>query len=972
MTGRHRRNTEPYVNGVVARALDRRHPLWKAGAEQTRTIVGGRGKRPDILLEHRSGAPIIIEAEFQPGSAVEREARARLGAVLAEGGGTVEHVVALRLPGRLREINQGRLPEAVENDREYRYAAWSLDRAGSPVRWPAEGWLRGGLDDLANLCENIAVSEQALAAGLSQLERVVSQIAHRLRRDLRPARLAKMAEVLHQEDGEQTSRMAAAIIVNAMVFHNAIAVHSEIPAVEELRRDGIVKTDLLHKQDILECWRDILDINYWPIFRLASDLLQPIPVPNADEIATQAAQAATDLAGLGVTTMHDLSGRMFQQLIADRKFLATFYTLPASAAMMAELAASQLAVDWADPAAVKELRIADLACGTGILLSAAYQSVRSRHRRTGGDDEALHAPMIERSLIAADVMPAAAHLTASQLASAHPGLPFGNTGVHTMGYGDTGKGGPEIGSLELLDKDSVRTLFGTGSEMAHGGGKADQAELHLPASSLDLVIMNPPFTRPTNHESATVPRPDFAGLGNDPKAQRLMAASLKRAGKALAKSVGDGNAGLGSNFADLANVKLKEGGVLALVLPFTAIAGKSWRKLRELLAADYANVTIISIAGADSAADRAFSADTGMADTVIVAVKNAGQGDGNARFVNLYRRPESLPEAVEIARLITQSQSDEDETGFLEVGNNLVGVWLYESIIGGKGVAGITEPGLAVTMTALPDQRLLLPRGYEYVLHTTTLSQLGERGLVSRDIGAKPGAGGEIRGPFEIRPISGVPEYPLLWNHKTQRERRLVVEPDSWGRVRKGRGQDAKEVWQTATRLHFTVDFRLNSQALAACFTLEQVIGGRAWPSFKPEKRTWEVPLLLWANTTLGLICWWWTGSRQQQGRAVISITALPDLPVLDPRRLTPAQLRRAERIFNEMTGLEFLPANEAYRDQARRRLDREVLVNLLGLPEEIMKPLDVLRRRWCSEPSVHGGKATRPASEPLRERGAA
>ena len=93
---------------------------------------------------------------------------------------------------------------------------------------------------------------------------------------------------------------------------------------------------------------------------------------------------------------------------------------------------------------------------------------------------------------------------------------------------------------------------------------------------------------------------------------------------------------------------------------------------------------------------------------------------------------------------------------------------------------------------------------------------------------------------------------------------------------------------------------------------------------------------------------------------------------MLDPRRLTPAQLRRAERIFNEMTGLEFLPANEAYRDQARRRLDREVLVNLLGLPEEIMEPLDVLRRQWCSEPSVHGGKATRPASEPLRERGAA
>lgn len=962
MTSCHRRNTEPHVNTVVARALDRRHPLWKAGSEQTRTIAGGRGKRPDILLEHRNGAPIIIEAEFEPASTVEREAQARLGVTLAEGGETVEHAVALRLPGRLREINQGRLPEAVEDSRGYRFATWSLDRAGSPVRWPAEGWLRGGLDDLANLCENMALSEQALAAGLSQLEQVVSQIAYRLRRDLRPARLAKMAEALHQEDGEQTSRMAAAIIVNAMVFHNAIALHSEIPAVEELRRDGIAKENLLHKQDILECWRDILEINYWPIFRLAIDLLRPIPVPYANEIATQAAQAATDLAGLGVTTMHDLSGRMFQQLIADRKFLATFYTLPASAAMMAELACSQLAVDWTDPAAIKELRIADLACGTGILLSAAYQSVRSRHCRTGGDDKALHAPMIERSLIAADVMPAAAHLAASQLASAHPDLPFGNTGVHTMGYGDSGRGRPEIGSLELLDKDSVRTLFGTGSEMAHGGGKANQAELHLPASSLDLVIMNPPFKRPTDHKSATVPRPDFAGLGNDPKAQRLMAMRLKGARKGLAKSVGDGNAGTSSDFASLANAKLKEGGVLALVLPFTVIAGASWRKLRELLAADYANVTIISIAGAASSTDRAFSADTGMADTVITAVKNTGQGDGNARFVNLYRRPESLPEAVEIARLIIQSQSDGDKTGFLEVGNNPVGVWLQESIIEGKGVAGITEPGLAVAMSGLFDRKLLLPRGHEYVVETTTLQEVGTPGLVHRDIGFKPGAGGDTRGPFEIHPLRGVPEYPILWNHNAKLERRLVVEPDCYGRIRKGRGQDAATVWKTATRLHFNQDFRLNSQSLAACFTVERTIGGTAWPNFRVQKRIWEIPILLWANTTLGLISFWWVGTRQQQGRARITISALPDLPVLDPRRLTIGQLRKAERIFNEMTGLEFLPANEAYRDQSRKQLDREVLVTLMGLPEEIMEPLDVLRKQWCSEPSVHGGKASRPA----------
>ena len=69
-------------------------------------------------------------------------------------------------------------------------------------------------------------------------------------------------------------------------------------------------------------------------FRIASDLLLPIPDGTANAVLNLLAQAASDLAGLGATTLHDLSGRMFQRLIADRKFLATFYTLPTSAALL--------------------------------------------------------------------------------------------------------------------------------------------------------------------------------------------------------------------------------------------------------------------------------------------------------------------------------------------------------------------------------------------------------------------------------------------------------------------------------------------------------------------------------------------------------------------------------------------------------------------------------------------------------------
>ena len=39
---------------------------------------------------------------------------------------------------------------------------------------------------------------------------------------------------------------------------------------------------------------------------------------------------------------------------------------------------------------------------------------------------------------------------------------------------------------------------------------------------------------------------------------------------------GHGNAGLGSNFMDLAHVLLRPGGVLALVLPLTVVQGAAW------------------------------------------------------------------------------------------------------------------------------------------------------------------------------------------------------------------------------------------------------------------------------------------------------------------------------------------------------------------------------------------------------------
>ena len=969
--------TEPTFNTELANALRQMNPRWRGriGAEQSGVLLDHPALQPDIVIRHPGGTPVIVETEFEPGATVEVDARARLGLAIAETGDTIEQVIAVRVPSELRSDDQGDLAARIAETR-FRYCVFvdAVGEGDGPKRWPASGWLSGGIDDMAGLIEQTALSERRIAEGMHIFEEGVRQASSRLRSDLADHQggvLAKIAGVLHQEDGEQTSQMAMAIVANALTVHTSIAGAYGIETLDELRG----ASGRLLKSRVLAAWRYILrEINYWPIFKVASDVLVSIPNGTARAVLDRLHVVAGELDGMGATSTQDLAGQMFGRLIADRNFLATFYTLPPSAALLAEIALAKVDVDWTDAGAIKALRIADLACGTGILLCAAYRAAAARHRRSGGDDTELHRPMIESALIGADIMPAATHLTAAMLSSVQPTVTFGNTQIYTMPYGKQGEesgGAIAIGSLDLIDSDRMASLFATGPEVVRGKGRDAKTkgleEIVLPRQSANLVIMNPPFTRPTNHESGyDVPVPSFAGFATSADEQRAMSKALKRIRGQLDQPAGDGNAGLASNFLDLAHQKLQPGGVLALVLPLSVVAGESWSAARRLLASHYQDVNVITLAATGESAS-SFSADTGMGEALIVAVRREEpaarkESDAPATYVNLLSRPEGSVAATEIARAI--SRLPRGNAGSVSTGDDEVGSWIRASLADG-GCASVRRPTLALSALGLSRGALLLPRRADPVpLPITLLGSVGERGLVHRDISGTENTDGIPRGPFDIVFQSEASaEYPALWRHNAARERRLVVEHDSEGRVRPGCEKAAVEVWESSTRLHLSLDFRLNSQSLSACLTPARAIGGRAWPNVRVEgDERREEALALWANTTLGLMCFWWVAGRQQQGRAILTVSSLPSLPVLDVRALDARQLRVAERIFADFRDWTFLPANEAYRDETRQALDQAVLCDLLGLSDDVLEPLAVLRAQWSEEPTVHGGKSTRPA----------
>ena len=232
------------------------------------------------------------------------------------------------------------------------------------------------------------------------------------------------------------------------------------------------------------------------------------------------------------------------------------------------------------------------------------------------------------------------------------------------------------------------------------------------------------------------------------------------------------------------------------------------------------------------------------------------------------------------------------------------------------------------------------------------LNEVGERGLDSQLF-----IGGGHKGPFAKQNMSPTATYPSLWNHEESKETFMVCLSDSSLRVRQGMETKAAELWATASRSHISRGFRFNSQALAAAFTDQETIGGRAWPSVNFEDKRRDFSFALWGNCTLGMLCYWWHSNLQVAGRGDITVRSAETLPVLDFRTLTDEQLAKAEKIFKEFRNKDLMPAYLADADPNRALLDRRVICDLLGFDESVYQGVRRLAAKWCAEPSVHGGK---------------
>ena len=552
--------------------------------------------------------------------------------------------------------------------------------------------------------------------------------------------------------------------------------------------------------------------------------------------------------------------------------------------------------------------------------------------------------MIEENIAGADFMPNATHLTAAALASTYPDQKIGNTRILTAPYGKQTDGSYAVSSLELLEDPS---LFDTAAERI-GGAENTVVELQkaFDHGEFDIVIQNPPFTKHSADANTEVPKVVFQGSGRTEEEKRALQVALKTKDTRVA----NGTAGLSSYFVELADRKLKTEGIMGIVLPITTLTSVSMQKVRDMWAAEYHSVFVITIAAAD-VRQCAFSADTNMAECIVVATKGVGNDTGQAKFISLTHRPKSTLESMEIAKRIIQSGREDS----IYVGEDIVGK-LLKCPIAGRTWSATRVQSLDIVRTAykLENATLSLPQCNTLTeIPIARVEDVAQVGYTEPSIKGKEGAFTMVKGYQEKGD-----GYPALWTANCQHQRSIVAMPDSRAKIRPDAEIKASRILESNSRVHYYLSPTFSATSVIASFTENPSIGACILTNVKFTDRRCEIAWTLWCNSTLGLLCHWMHGSKQQQGRGRLTHTTLKTMPTLDVSKLSRELLADAESLFTRLKYKRMLPLNECDHDPVRHDLDASLLKDVLAIRDtNVLAAMQTLREMLCAEPSIHGDK---------------
>ncbi len=973
---------EQTFNEALAEALRQRRKTWREDAryviaERQQALSDAGRERPDVLLAPPDIYPIVIEVEW--GEPAFADARRRLGRRVAGTSFPVRSAIAVGAPPEIRSWSTDYLRRrlAEPDGITLSYAALSANVEGNETEitltdaevsaWPEPpNFVAGTVDDLAALCEYAAEPPGLVMLTAGRVAAQIHSLADYLYRRLPPGVAGDIAAGLGQRQEMQGLRMACCIWLTSMRLQNLLAAGSGAMQRNGLRSTAALRADAygaITLGHVRAEWDKILAVNYGSIFNTARNALDVrIPDSVGADVMLRLAEIAELITALRLGNRVDFAGELFPLLLDDREETAAHYTLPETAELLARLAAARLDLPaWSDADAVGNLRIADMACGTGTLLRAAYRHIRSRHEEAGGTADDLHRVMIEQSLTGLDINALAAHMTAAGISITEIATEYHSANIAAV---DVQNGA--TGSLELLEYEQITDITGQSARTA-AGGLEQPVIIPVPHHSQDLVIQNPPYSRARGERRMF----DVTGITEKQRRRSMnrltqLRDKLRNAGSEMP----DAQAGLGADFSALAGKKLKPGGVFATVLPLTAAHAESWEGFRRAVEKEYREITAIAFTAHEGAM---MSADTYMNEMLLVATRR-DKGDtaesGPVTCVNISAIPGTLTEAFWYARWlddIRQSGERGETGGVIHRAGMRIGSWtaIRPPAAGFPWFAlGVQNHHLVAVAGELFAGRLHSPenlQSWQLGLAMTTLDQVVGIGPTHHLIGHVRGAR-EVIGAFTFDPVTPefLPVYPALWAADAETQTRMLASPTHEGQPAIRDVDELRRMLARRSDLFVSRNLRMTSQALAAARTDRSMMGGSTWTALTSDNDDVKSALAIWLNSTLSLLMRISYAQTTQPGRARLQIRGVAGFPVPDFAADTPAgeQARTVARErIGELLTLELQPVSYAFRDPNRHRID-QVALEMLGLGEDAsaVAAVAALRDQWCREPSVHGG----------------
>ena len=958
--------------------------------EEQESVLDGNAKTPDIVVKRLRHETVGIDAKWQVGDGEKELQSVRdkywgqpLISEFRGNSAELNTVMVIRYPECFRKMKRRELQDALPNAGNIEYVLVGQSK-GTDYRFPRLGFATGNLRDVANAIRVGAVPSERIKAAAKQMKADVEGAA----RDLHNAVSQKsvigeeLKKILDQvEYSEQASQVACLIIVDAFVFQNSLAgelpVHedkvgdaegpsaqpceTEEPCKRSVRPPAYYQVNGINLKSVVADWDAILNVNYHPIFQGARDMLSrafTYDAAMAKKVLGELCDIACTLIESHLPQIHELAGEVFQELLVDRKNVKANYTLSESAAFISALACPSLPEELTLETLPK---VADYACGTGALLNGVYKRIQQLwEERKGETSVCIHQHMLENNLAGCDIFTHCTHLTFAAMASAHPQVTLGATRVITAPHGKVSETEFKTGSLELLDNQMLFDALDAFDKKASGAEDAT-AELkrEFPDGEMDIVIMNPPFLTNSADTNAKNQKLVFGSQYRSKTEQELM---LEELGKKKSR-VGHGKVPY-SYFVELADLKLRAGGRMAMILPASVFTIPSFKKVREMWATEYHNVTVVTIAQ-NSAHDSAFSSHTGMAEGIVIADKGVGENTGRAKFVSLSERPDSLLASQVLAteigcKEVTRRLEDDALGGDLfKIGSASMASALDCPIDAGEWtVTRLKAMSLGQIAYQLSHGNLRLPGLVDALeLPICPLSEVGKVGASDPDIKER-----SKRGAFEMHEReSAVQEgYDAIYKSKNiTPQRSMQTVPDYKAQIKPFNVEKAHRILREHnSRTHYHMGLGFSSGSIFAPYTESPTLGIRSITNVKLADRSYDAAWTLWTNSTFGLLCHWTTAGKQQKSRGSLRLTTLGNVPTLDVRELSDVQLAAAEHVFTELKTARMLPYNECRWDAWRHILDARLLLEVLGIDEPaVHEAMQTLREMLSAEPSITGDK---------------